>query len=75
MSGLPIDRAKLAAFTLAGFFAGCGGLYLAIQTALRQRRHPQAGAYTLNSIAAVVLGGTSLLGGIGGADRQRWSAR
>ncbi len=27
----------------------------------------QAGAYTLNSIAAVVLGGTSLLGGVGGA--------
>ena len=26
---------------------------------------PQAGAYTLNSIAAVVIGGTSLLGGIG----------
>ena len=28
---------------------------------------PQAGAYTLNSIAAVVIGGTSLLGGTGGA--------
>ena len=27
----------------------------------------QAGTYTLNSIAAVVLGGSSLLGGIGGA--------
>ena len=26
---------------------------------------PQAGAYTLNSIAAVVLGGISLLGGVG----------
>ena len=32
MSGLPIARAKIAAFTLAGFFAACGGLYLAIQT-------------------------------------------
>ena len=28
---------------------------------------PQAGAYTLNSIAAVVIGGTSLIGGSGGA--------
>ena len=28
---------------------------------------PQAGAYTLNSIAAVVIGGTSLMGGSGGA--------
>lgn len=67
MSGLPINRAKIAAFTLAGFFAGCGGLYLAIQTSSGNADIQQAGAYTLNSIASVVLGGTSLLGGIGGA--------
>ena len=67
MSGLPIARAKIAAFTLAGFFAACGGLYLAIQTSSGNADVTQAGAYTLNSIAAVVLGGTSLLGGIGGA--------
>lgn len=67
MSGLPINRAKLAAFTLAGFFAGCAGLYLAIQTGSGNADIPQAGAYTLNSIAAVVLGGVSLLGGIGTA--------
>jgi ribose transport system permease protein len=67
MSGLPINRAKLAAFTLAGFFAGCAGLYLAIQTGSGNADIPQAGAYTLNSIAAVVLGGVSLLGGVGSA--------
>jgi ribose transport system permease protein len=67
MSGLPIARAKIAAFTLAGFFAACGGLYLAIQTSSGNADVTQAGAYTLNSIAAVVLGGTSLYGGIGGA--------
>ena len=67
MSGLPINRAKLAAFTLAGFFAGCAGLYLAIQTGSGNADIPQAGAYTLNSIAAVVLGGVSLLGGVGTA--------
>jgi ribose transport system permease protein len=66
MSGLPINRAKIAAFTLAGFFASCGGLYLAIQTSTGNADTVQAGAYTLNSIAAVVLGGTSLLGGTGG---------
>jgi ribose transport system permease protein len=65
MSGLPINRAKLWAFTLAGFFAGCAGLYLAIQTGSGNADLPQAGAYTLNSIAAVVLGGISLLGGVG----------
>jgi len=67
MSGLPLARAKIAAFTLAGFFAGCGGLYLAIQTSSGNADITQAGAYTLNSIAAVVIGGTSLLGGTGGA--------
>ncbi|KAA2236045.1 ABC transporter permease [Salinarimonas soli] len=67
MSGLPIARAKLAAFTLAGFFAGAGGLFLAIQTSTGNADIPQASTYTLNSIAAVVIGGTSLLGGTGGA--------
>ena len=67
MSGLPVARARIAAFTLAGFFAACGGLYLAIQTSSGNADVTQAGAYTLNSIAAVVLGGTSLLGGVGGA--------
>jgi ribose transport system permease protein len=67
MSGLAIDQARLAAFTLAGFLAGCGGLYLAIQTSSGSADVPQAGAYTLNSIAAVVIGGTALTGGSGGA--------
>tara|TARA_R110002020_G_scaffold203246_2_gene406732 strand:+ start:13757 stop:14806 length:1050 start_codon:yes stop_codon:yes gene_type:complete len=67
MSGLNLNGAKIAAFTLAGFFAGCAGLYLAIQTSSGNADITQAGAYTLNSIAAVVVGGTSLLGGVGGA--------
>ena len=67
MSGLNINRAKIAAFTLGGFFAGMGGLYLALQTSSGNADIPQAGAYTLNSIAAVVIGGTSLLGGVGSA--------
>ncbi|WP_134500582.1 ABC transporter permease [Microvirga pakistanensis] len=67
MSGLPINRAKLAAFTMAGLFAGLGGLFLALQTSSGNADIPQAGAYTLNSIAAVVIGGTSLLGGTGSA--------
>jgi ribose transport system permease protein len=67
MSGLNINRAKIAAFTLGGFFAACGGLFLAIETSSGNADIPQAGAYTLNSIASVVIGGTSLLGGTGGA--------
>ena len=67
MSGVRIERCKIAAFTLAGFFAGIGGLFLALQTSSGNADVPQAGAYTLNSIAAVVIGGTSLMGGSGGA--------
>ncbi|PTW49647.1 ABC transporter permease [Rhodovulum kholense] len=67
LSGLPVARARIAAFTLAGFFAACGGLCLAIQTSSGNADIAQAGTYTLNSIAAVVLGGTSLMGGVGGA--------
>ncbi len=67
MSGLAVDRARLAAFTLGGLFAGIGGLYLALQTSSGNADIPQAGSYTLNSIAAVVVGGVSLLGGVGSA--------
>ena len=66
MSGINVGRARIAAFTLAGFFAAIGGLYLALQTGSGNADAPQAGAYTLNSIAAVVIGGTSLYGGVGG---------
>jgi ribose transport system permease protein len=66
MSGVRIDRCKIAAYTLGGFFAGLGGLYLALQTSSGNADVPQAAQYTLNSIAAVVIGGTSLMGGTGG---------
>jgi ribose transport system permease protein len=67
MSGLPLDRAKLAAFTMAGLLAGLAGLFIALQTSSGNADIPQAGTYTLNSIAAVVIGGTSLMGGTGTA--------
>jgi ribose transport system permease protein len=67
MSGVRINTVKLAAYSLAGFYASVGGLYLALQTSSGNADIPQAGAYTLNSIASVVIGGTSLYGGIGGA--------
>ena len=67
MSGVPVARAKLAAFTLGGVFAGFAGVYYALQTASGNADALQAGTYTLNSIAGVVIGGTSLFGGTGGA--------
>ncbi len=66
MSGVRVGRSKIAAFTLGGFFAACAGIYLTLQIGSGNADAPQAGAYTLNSIAAVVIGGTSLFGGSGG---------
>jgi len=64
LSGVRIGRSRLAAYTLAGLLAACGGLFLALQTLSGDA---QVGAdYTLKSIAAVVIGGTSLTGGSGG---------
>ena len=65
MSGLDVDKAKLAAYALGGLFAGMGGLFLGFQTLTGDAQ--VAGDYTLKSIAAVVIGGTSLIGGSGGA--------
>jgi len=67
MSGVPIARAKLCAYTLAGLFAALGGLLLTCITYSGEARAALGGDYTLNSIAALVIGGTSLFGGAGGA--------
>lgn len=67
MSGVRIERSKIAAFAMSGLLAAIGGVYLALQTSSGNADVPQAGAYTLNSIAAVVIGGTSLMGGTGTA--------
>jgi ribose transport system permease protein len=66
MSGVPIARAKLCAYTLAGLFAALGGLLLTCVTFSGEARAALGGDYTLNSIAALVIGGTSLFGGVGG---------
>ena len=67
MSGVPVRRAKLAAFTLAGLFAAMGGLMLTFITYSGEASATNASTYTLNSIAAVVIGGVSLFGGSGSA--------
>jgi ribose transport system permease protein len=67
MSGVPIRRAKLLAYTLSGLLAAIGGLFLTFLTYSGEASAPIGGTYTLNSIAAVVIGGTSLFGGVGSA--------
>ena len=67
MSGVPVERAKLAAYALGGMVAALGGLILTFNTYSGEASAAIGGTYTLNSIAAVVIGGTSLFGGWGSA--------
>ena len=67
MSGVPIARAKLLAYALAGLLSAIAGLVLTCITYSGEARAALGGDYTLNSIAAVVIGGTSLMGGAGSA--------
>ena len=64
LAGVNVARTRIAAYALSGTFAALGGLALTAASGLGD---PHAGdIYTLNSVAAVVLGGVSLLGGVGG---------
>ncbi|WP_431276095.1 ABC transporter permease [Variovorax ureilyticus] len=67
MSGVAIGRAKIVTYTLAGLLAAIGGLLLTFVTYSGEASSAIGGVYTLNSIAAVVIGGTSLAGGSGSA--------
>jgi ribose transport system permease protein len=63
MSGVPIKRGKFLAYTLGGLLAAIGGLFLTFFTYTGEAAYASGNAYTLFSIAAVVLGGVSLFGG------------
>jgi ribose transport system permease protein len=63
LSGVSMTRNTLMLYSLSGFFAGLAGILL-----LGMNRQGYVGIgdpYLLTSIAAVVLGGTSILGGRG----------
>jgi len=63
-SGIGTGRIKIACYSICAGLAGLGGIIQASRTTTGQ---PNAGiAYELDAIAAVVIGGTSLSGGIGG---------
>ncbi|MFE7750593.1 substrate-binding domain-containing protein [Streptomyces sp. NPDC057428] len=65
LSGLRVKKQKLAIYALAGLFAAVAGIVLASRLTSAQ---PQAAqGYELDAIAAVVIGGASLAGGVGKA--------
>src|SRR5258706_1578794 len=63
LSGISIVKCKAAVYTLCGPLAGLGGVLLAARVSSAQ---PTLGyGYELDAISAVVIGGTSLAGGVG----------
>lgn len=63
--GLKVDRVLIATYVVSGAFAGLAGVLLASRLGAAQ---PVAGTgWELDAIAAVVVGGTVLTGGQGGA--------
>jgi ribose transport system permease protein len=63
LSGIQVNRVKIIVYTIGGALAAVGGLLV---TSRLDSAQPNAGvSYELDSIAAVVIGGTSLSGGRG----------
>jgi ribose transport system permease protein len=63
LSGIPVRRIKIALYALNGLFVGVAGVIL---TGILNSGLPSMGTgYELRAIAAVVIGGTPLIGGRG----------
>jgi ribose/xylose/arabinose/galactoside ABC-type transport system permease subunit/ABC-type sugar transport system substrate-binding protein len=63
LSGIKTDRVKLYAYTLCGAMSGLCGIIIASRLVTAQ---PNGGVmYELDAIASAVVGGTSLMGGVG----------
>ena len=63
LSGLPVNRSLLITYTMSGALAGLAGLVAAAQ--LYQGSSLIGRGYELDAIAAVVVGGATLMGGRG----------
>ena len=63
-SGVNVNAVRVASYGLGGLFAGIGGL--ALTGLVNSANASSSTEYTLVAIAAVVLGGTPLVGGRGG---------
>lgn len=62
-SGVPVRRVMASSFVLSAFFAGLGGVLVTVNAGSGD---PTIGVpYTLNALAAAVLGGCALAGGRG----------
>jgi erythritol transport system permease protein len=63
LAGVPVSRVRMRVYVISGLCSALVGLIIAAQLGAA---HPATGeTFELNAIAAVVLGGTSLMGGRG----------
>jgi ribose/xylose/arabinose/galactoside ABC-type transport system permease subunit len=63
VSGISVNRVKIAVYSISGFLAGIAGLLLASRIV---SGNPTSGqSYELDAIAAVIIGGVSMTGGSG----------
>lgn len=63
LSGIKVNRTKVWVYTVSGMMCGIAGIILTSRLVSAQ---PTAGTlYELDAIAAVVIGGASLMGGVG----------
>lgn len=67
LCGLPTRKYKMIAFTVAGACTGLAGVLMSAR--LGAGTHSQGQGMSLDAIAAVVMGGTSLSGGKGSVTR------
>jgi ribose transport system permease protein len=67
LSGVNINRYKVLSFVIAGTASGIAGVMAALQLGVGDVTI--GGGYLFTAITAVVLGGTALVGGIGGVGR------
>jgi len=65
LAGLPVNRAKVVVFVVAGVFFALAGVFMAGR--LSSAEGNMASGFEMNVIAAVVVGGTALRGGRGTA--------
>jgi ribose transport system permease protein len=65
LSGVDTKRSKILSYAISGGLAGLAGLAVLALTNVGDPRFALAGQKTLESVAAIVLGGIALTGGVG----------
>ncbi len=63
VSGINVDKTRIAAFTISGLMAGLAGVMLSSK--MGSINSVFGSSYSMDIIAAAVIGGTSLSGGVG----------